>query len=184
MDKTGLELTERRGVLDKSWHEPLDLLDNLLAFEFQSYLQPILVRQDKMSMGASIEARVPILDNEMVDVALSITATEKIKKLRPKYLFKQAAIKDLPSKIVHKRKVGFGVPVGAWMQANGHLEKLLNILNDERRNLPGINPWKLEKLISEHRQGLVDHQDILWPLLNYVLWKDIFFHQGGRKPDV
>jgi len=175
MDKTDLDLEDRRAILDKSWLDSLPILDNLLLYEFQSYLQPILLRQDKMSMGASIEARVPILDNEMVDLAFSITAAEKIKKLNPKYLFKLAAARDLPPNIVQKRKVGFGVPVGAWMRGGGALEESLSLLNDQRHSLAGVNPVKLEKMIAEHRTGLVDNQDILWPLLNYSLWRDIFF---------
>jgi asparagine synthase (glutamine-hydrolysing) len=175
-DKTDLELGDRRALLDKSWCESRSPLDNLLVFEFQSYLQPILLRQDKMSMGASIEARVPILDNEMVDLAFNIGAMEKLRNLKPKYLFKRAAARDLPSSIVHKRKVGFGVPVGTWMRKKGPLDGCLGLLGDERRDLPGINPVKLEQLIREHRGGLVDHQDILWPLINYGLWRNIFFN--------
>lgn len=179
MDRDVLDCTDRRELLDKSWREPLDPLDNLLLFEFQSYLQPILLRQDKMSMGASIEARVPILDNEMIDLAFSITAAEKMKYLSPKYLFKKAAERDLPPRIVNKRKVGFSVPVGTWMRNNGSLSIYLDQLCDQRRSLSSINPVKLEHLIREHREGLNDHQDILWPLLNYVIWKDIYIY--GRS---
>jgi asparagine synthase (glutamine-hydrolysing) len=178
MDKTELDLSDRRALLDSNWQDHLPLLDNLLLHEFQSYLQPILLRQDKMSMGASIEARVPILDNDMVDLALRITAREKIRHLRPKYLFKKAAAKDLPPRIVHKRKIGFGVPVGMWMRKNGPLEGFLDLLNDQRREFPGVSPVKLNRLIHEHREGLVDHQDVLWPLLNYSLWRDVYFPQG------
>jgi asparagine synthase (glutamine-hydrolysing) len=179
LDKSELALDDRRAMLDKSWNQSWALLDNLLAYEFQTYLQPILLRQDKMSMGASIEARVPILDNDMVDLAFSIPAAHKIKKMNPKYLFKQAAENDLPSNIVHKRKVGFGVPVGAWMRANGPLTKYLDHLNDHRFNFPGMNPAKIEQLISQHRKGVEDHQGILWPLLNYSLWRDVFFNKRG-----
>jgi asparagine synthase (glutamine-hydrolysing) len=174
LDKPELELGRRWALLEESWDASCPVLDNLLVFEFRSYLQPILLRQDKMSMGASIEARVPILDNDMVDLAFSIPGTEKIKNLKPKYLFKRAAMRDLPSRIVNKRKVGFGVPVGAWMREKGSLAPFLDLLNDERRNLPGIVPGRLEQLIREHRQGISDHQDILWPLLNYALWRNVF----------
>jgi asparagine synthase (glutamine-hydrolysing) len=176
LDKPKLGLGDRETLLDGSWDDHLPLLDNLLAFEFHSYLQPILLRQDKMSMGASLEARVPILDNEMVDLAFSISAAEKIRNLKPKYLFKLAASRDLPSRIVHKRKVGFGVPVGPWMRKNGSLGQFLDLLCDERGNLPGINPVKLEQIIREHREALADHQDILWPLMNYCLWRGVFFN--------
>jgi asparagine synthase (glutamine-hydrolysing) len=179
LDKKELQFGVRRALLDRIWTESRSLLDNLLLFEFQSYLRPILLRQDKMSMGASIEARVPILDNAMIDLAFRIPAEEKIKNFRPKFLFKRAAEKDVPRKIVYKRKIGFGVPVGAWMRGQGTLSVYLDRLLDERRHLPGIHSDRLEKIVHEHRHGVKDHQDILWPLINYSIWRDIYLRPKG-----
>lgn len=180
-DRRELDLSERRAFLDRIWQERLGLLDNLLRYEFQAYLQPILLRQDKMSMGASLEARVPILDNEMVDLAFRISAREKMRNLTPKYLFKKAASADLPSRIVHKRKVGFGVPVGKWMRKDGPLAGLLDLVSDRGREHAGIDPARLGALVQEHRDGLADHEDILWPMLNYELWRDAYFrHPRGH----
>ena len=181
MDKEKLDLPDRWALLDASWQPRLPLLDNLLLHELQNYLQPILLRQDKMSMAASVEARVPILDNNMVDLALGIPGDRKIRNLRPKSLFKKAAAQDLPRRIVHKRKVGFGVPVGKWMKEGGPLERYLDLVNDQHRNLPGINPAKLDGMIKEHRNGVADHQDVLWPLVNYVLWREVFLGGAGGK---
>ena len=128
-----------------------------------------------MSMGASLEARVPILDNAMVDLAFSIPARLKIKNFNTKHLFKKAAVKDLPSKVVYKRKIGFGVPVGGWMRNSDNSMQVLNMLEDERRNIPDINITKLEKLVSQHRSGVSNHEDVLWPLLNYVIWRKVFW---------
>ena len=175
MDKPDLFLEERETELASLWHDSLDVLDNLLNFEFRSYLHSILLRQDKMSMGASLEARVPILDNAMVDLAFSIPARLKIKNFNTKHLFKKAAVKDLPSKVVYKRKIGFGVPVGGWMRNSDNSMQVLNMLEDERRNIPDINITKLEKLVSEHRSGVSNHEDVLWPLLNYVIWRKVFW---------
>ena len=181
MDKDELDCTGRRKLLDKCWSNTLNPLDNLLLFEFESYLQPLLIRQDKMSMGASIESRVPILDNEMVDLAFSITAAEKMKYFRPKYLFKKAAIRDVPPRIIKKRKIGFSIPIGNWMRENGSLGIYLDQLCDQRRSLPGVNSEKLEHIILEHRKGLTDHQDLLFPLINYVIWHGIFFGSRAHK---
>lgn len=181
MDSDELNFSFRRELLSQSWRDDLTPLDNLLLYELHTYLQPILQRQDKMSMGASIEARVPILDNELIDLALKFSAAEKMKIFRPKYLFKLAAEKDLPTQIVHKRKIGFSVPVGKWMNREGPLTKFLDHLNDSRCNLSEVNPIKLEKIIQEHREGIVDHQDVLWPLVNYIIWQDIFFDRDMRQ---
>lgn len=175
MDKQNLDLESRKEVLEASWKGAENILYNLLSFEFNSYLQPILSRQDKMSMAASIESRVPVLDNIMLDLAFSIAARQKMKYFQPKYLFKRAAALDLPRKIVYKRKIGFGVPTGSWMKNNGPLTEGLNVLLDERRSIPGANPEKIEQAVREHINGDANHEDILWALLNYVHWKNIFF---------
>jgi asparagine synthase (glutamine-hydrolysing) len=177
LDRDELELSDRRALLDAVWRNDRALLDNQLTFDFASYLQPILSRQDKMSMGASLEARVPILDNAMVDLAFGIPAAVKLRYLRPKYLFKRAASRDLPRRIVDRRKVGFGVPVGAWLRQGGPLAGHLEAVLDRRHGL-GVDPVKLERLADEHRRGLADHQDLLWPLLNYALWQERFFGDG------
>ena len=95
--------------------------------------------------------------------------------MKVKYLLKLAAKRYLPKRIINKRKIGFGVPVSSWMRNDGPLRKYLNLLSDQKHKIDGINPVRLEKLIREHQQNIKDHQDILWPLLNYVIWRNIFF---------
>ncbi len=180
MDVDDLDISEREKSLANIWSSTASVLDNLLQYEFRSYLQPILLRQDKMSMGASLEARVPILDNRVVDLAFAMPAKLKIKHLKPKYLFKQAALCDLPKSIVHKRKVGFGVPVGRWLREGGPLADMMDHLMDDRRSLPGVLPDRLEKLVHDHRAETADHQDVLWPLLNLLLWRDVYLVQGVK----
>ena len=182
LDKNELCLEHRREQLNSTWDNQLSLVDNLLLYELKTYLQPILLRQDKMSMGASIEARVPILDNEMIDLALNLNSEKKIKWLCTKFNFKKAARKNLPRKIVYKRKVGFGVPVGRWMRKGGALAHYMLKIKEQSDKLPSVNPQKLEKIIYEHEAGHIDHEDILWPLMNYVLWREVFIQGKGVKP--
>jgi asparagine synthase (glutamine-hydrolysing) len=175
LDHEKIDISQRIELLEKSWDPKLDLMDNLLAFEQKSYLQAILVRQDKMSMGASIESRVPILDNEMVILANSIPAGKKIKYMQPKHLFKKGAARTIPKKIVYKRKVGFGVPIGSWLKEVKGMGRYLDLLLDRANNLEGISKNKLEQIITEHRSGSDNHEDLLWPLINYALWDQTFF---------
>jgi len=174
METDDIQLTARVALIDSMWNQNLSLFDNLLLYEQKSYLQPILMRQDKMSMAASIESRVPILDNEMLGLANSIPYKAKIHHLTPKHIFKKVAERHISSKIVYKKKVGFGVPVDEWLRDPVGLGKYLDLLRDTSSQINGVNKSKLERLISEHLRQGVNHSDVLWPLINYVIWKEQF----------
>ena len=77
------------------------------------------------------------------------------------------------------KKIGFGIPVGTWMRNGSPMAKLLDSLMDVRRNLPGIVPNRLTKIVNEHRAATANHEDILWPLVNYVLWRQAYL--DGEK---
>ncbi|KAA0890509.1 asparagine synthase (glutamine-hydrolyzing) [Oryzomonas rubra] len=174
LDIENINLSARTDLLEKSWDQDLCLFDNLLSFERKSYLQPILMRQDKMSMAASIESRVPILDNEMVKLSDSIPYHYKIRKFTPKYIFKKVAARHIPKQIVYKKKVGFGVPIDDWLRDKRGLGKYLDMLLDMSDDINCINTTKLERIIMEHRNNNINHGDVLWPMVNYVIWKDKF----------
>jgi len=164
----------RAQFLEKTWDPSLDALDNLLLFEQKTYLQAILHRQDKMSMGASIESRVPLLDNMMVSLAGSIPARKKINYFQLKRLFKKSAAENIPKKIVYKKKVGFGVPIGMWLMDRNGMGRYLDTLLERAPSLYSINKHRLCKIVEEHTSGTVDHEDILWPLINFTLWDQLF----------
>ena len=170
LDKEKPDIQNRTSLLQDNWQEELSTMDNLLLFERLAYLHGILIRQDKMSMAASIESRVPILDNEMIELADSIASDVKIKKLQPKHLFKTAATQTVPSQIVYKNKVGFGVPIGLWLKDREGMGRYCDLVLDLSNKVGNINRRKLEELVKQHRAGSANHEDILWPLINYALW--------------
>lgn len=151
------------------------MLDNLLIFEMQSYMQPILSRQDKMSMAASMESRVPILDNVVMDLALKIPASTKIKRFQPKDLLKKVAVDHIPNENIYGKKQGFGVPVGQWMREQEQMKTYLTDIVDFNWQEEGVDAKVVERLVHEHQSGARDHGDLLWPLVNYVLWTKVFF---------
>lgn len=174
LDDYTIKFKDREALLNSVWRDDVSLLDNLLTYEQMSYLQPILIRQDKMSMAASVESRVPILDNEMVSLANSIPYGTKVKRMTPKYLFKKVASLHIPRKVVYKKKVGFGVPIDEWLRDNKGLGRYLDMLLDCKSSLEMINNSKLETIINQHKRSVANHGDILWPIINYVLWKQQF----------
>lgn len=169
-----VDISCREKMLDHLWSDGVSVMDNLLRFEQKTYLHSILLRQDKMSMAASIESRVPILDNQMLALANSITAAQKIRRMRTKYLFKKAASIDLPRTIVQRAKVGFGVPIGDWIRDRNGLGQYIELLMDISVDMD-INRKRLETIIAEHNDLRSDHSDVLWPLINYAIWYEKFF---------
>lgn len=144
------------------------LLDQL------TYLVSILNRQDKMSMAASIESRVPLLDYRIVEFANRLPDNMKQTGAHTKAILKRLAERYLPKEVVYRRKSGFGVPLAAWFRAPGGLGQLaLDWLTDDR--LPEFDgELRAQKLLSDHRTGRADHSEALWAALNYVLWKQRF----------
>ena len=181
LDKEDVNIANRTEQLHAGWHKNSSVGDNLLLFDQRLYLQSLLTMRDKMSMAASLELRVPILDNEMISLAHAIPVHLKLKHLQPKYLFKKAAARNIPGKIVYKRKIGFVVPMGAWLKDQTGLGRHLDLLIEQADKIGGVNRTRLEKIIIEHRQGIKRHEDILWRLISYSLWRQIFIDQPVHK---
>lgn len=171
-----IDLSHRINLLNNIWNDNLSVFENLLMYERKSYLLPILMRQDKMSMAASIESRVPVLDNEMLEMADCIPYFYKIRNFIPKNIFKKVAAKHIPERIVYKKKIGFSVPVDEWMRDRYGLGKYLDMIMDMSRGFHQIDRGELERLVSEHRTNARDHGDILWPMINYAIWKNEFIN--------
>ncbi|WP_262421244.1 asparagine synthase C-terminal domain-containing protein [Geobacter sulfurreducens] len=175
LDSGDVTLDARSALVDSVWNDELSLFDNLLLYEQKSYLQPILMRQDKMSMAASVESRVPVLDNEMLDVANTIPYQYKVRHFTPKHVFKKVAERHISRKIVYKKKVGFGVPVDEWLRDHSGLGRYLDLLLDTARGINGVSRPRIEQLIAEHASRRYNHGDVLWPLVNYAIWREQFF---------
>ena len=84
--------------------------------DMKTYLQEFLMKQDQMSMAASIESRVPFLDHKLVEFAASLPVKMKLRGLTTKYILRRAMRDRLPKAILTRKKMGFPVPVGAWLR--------------------------------------------------------------------
>ena len=142
--------------------------------DFQTYLVSILNRQDKMSMATSLEARVPFLDNEVIDLARSLPQDYKQTLRHRKRVLKAVALRYLPREIVERRKSGFGVPLPEWFRGQGPMARVLQdvVVGDGLRDL--VEPGRLAGLVEEHRAGKKDHAELLWGLVNLGLWRQTF----------
>jgi asparagine synthase (glutamine-hydrolysing) len=140
----------------------------------------LLARGDKMSMAASLEARVPFLDHKLVEFAASLPQNVKVKGLVRKYLLKKVSRAWLPREILHRKKQGFPMPSSLWMrkEARSFVRDLLSPSVLRRRGL--FNPTFVAKLLNEHERGFADHGTLLWGLVSVELWQRVFLDAQVR----
>lgn len=139
--------------------------------DFVTYLQSILERQDKMSMATSIEARVPYLDNHVIDFARALPPEFRRRGRVGKRVLKHVALRHLPHLVVHRRKSGFGVPLGKWLAGNGPFADLMDDAVQFEGASGMFRPEALRGLVDAHRRGESDHSELLWPILNLSIWR-------------
>lgn len=150
------------------------VLQRLLYLDIKTYLVELLMKQDQMSMAASLESRVPFLDHKLVEFAAGVPDHLKIRRFNGKYLLRKAMESRLPAEILTRTKKGFPTPIRPWLR--GCLfEKLSGILTDGRlaeRNL--VRSDVVSALLESHRRGNSRATDGCWRLLNFELWNRIF----------
>ncbi len=147
-----------------------DLLHRLLYADINSYLIELLMKQDQMSMAASIESRVPFLDHELVEFTARIPARYSIKGMAGKFVLKHAVEDLLPRSIVYRKKMGFHTPWEYWL-AGRQLDDLERMLLDPRTTERGLFQTEaVRRLFAEHRSKSRDHGNRIWRLLNLETW--------------
>jgi asparagine synthase (glutamine-hydrolysing) len=149
---------------------PGDLLHRLLYADINSYLIELLMKQDQMSMAASIESRVPFLDHELVEFTARIPARYSIAGLAGKFILKQAVGDLLPHSIIYRKKMGFPTPWEYWL-ARPQLDQLERMLLETRSAQRGLfHVEVLRRIFAEHRNQVRDHGNRIWRLLNLEIW--------------
>jgi len=150
-----------------------DMLHRLLYTDIKTYLVELLMKQDQMSMAASVESRVPFLDHELVEFAASIPSKHSIQGLAGKFILKSAVEDLLPREIIYRRKMGFPTPWAYWL-AGPQVEKLEHMLLEQRTIDRGMfRRSVVSRLFAEHRAGHRDHGNRIWRLLNLELWQRV-----------
>lgn len=154
--------------------------DGLFIYDQRTYLPPLLQRQDRMSMAAGLEARVPFLDHALVEWANSLPAAVKLSGGEPKQLLKGVGAKWLPESITHREKVGFAMPLGAWLRPTGALAPLLEPIRAADAHVREfLDGRTVDRLLAEHSSGARDHADMLWMLSSLENWCTVFLGPGG-----
>ena len=157
-------------------------VDPLLYLDSKTYLPgDILTKVDRMSMAVSLEARVPLLDHELIEFVTRMPASLKMRGGESKYIFKQAIKGLIPDEILTRPKQGFGVPIGAWI--NDQLrERMHDTLRDSLTRERGyFRSGYIDVLLAEHERGRRDHSQALWTILIFELWCRAFIDNSVRS---
>ncbi len=152
----------------------------MMRFDVETYLpEDILTKVDRMSMAHSIEARVPLLDNFVIDFASSLPAALKIREGRRKHVLKEVAARFLPGELIDRRKQGFGVPLDVWFR--GSLRELFadSLLSARSLQRGYFQPAFIRRLINEHVTARRDHTFRLWQLVVFERWLQQYVDPAG-----
>ena len=146
----------------------------MLYADQKTYLVELLMKQDQMSMAASIESRVPFLDHPFVEFSTRVPDRLKMRGGEGKYILKKAVEDLLPHEIIYRKKMGFPTPLRQWL-AGPRAERLFSLVTG-RDGLVAeyLDAGEVKGLIERHRSGRYDATDRIWRLLNLQIWGDMF----------
>jgi asparagine synthase (glutamine-hydrolysing) len=159
-----------------------EMLHRLLYTDIKTYLVELLMKQDNMSMAASIESRVPFLDHPLVEFATNIPQNLQLGGFAGKRILKKAVEDLLPHSILYRPKLGFPTPWSRWL-AGPRFDSIRKLLLEPRSMERGLfERSAMEQLFEEHRSKHRDHSDRIWRLLNLELWHRMCLEQDEQKP--
>ena len=154
-------------------------LDKLLYVDTKTYLHELLMKQDQMSMAASIESRVPFLDHKLVEFTAKLPETMKLRGRTTKWILREAMKNILPREILDRPKMGFPVPLGDWLRGS-HKYLIDEYVVGDRTAARGIfDHDAVRTLAAEHIAG-EDHTSRIFRLINLEMWQRIFIDGEGK----
>lgn len=145
-------------------------VDSMLWLDNHTYLPgDLLVKMDIAAMHCGLEARSPLLDHELIEFCARLPVRFKVRQRTGKYLLKKLAERYYPKDFVHRRKMGFGIPLDNWLR--GPFRPLLeDVLSDPHCMAP-LNQAAIEPIRRRFLEQKSDEATRLWPLFMYGLWR-------------
>ena len=157
-----------------------DPLDRVMYVDAKTYLHGLLVLEDKLSMAHSLETRVPLLDNELVDFVSTLPWSLLFDGASGKLVFRESVRPWVPDAIYRKPKMGFGPPDASWYRGalRPFIEDYLSPRTVARRTI--FRPDFVRRILAEHFSGRANHVATIWSLLSLEAWCRTFGMMGGR----
>jgi asparagine synthase (glutamine-hydrolysing) len=169
-------LPESRRV---AWPQGADGLEGMFRYDQRTYLPALLQRQDRMSMAAGVEARVVFLSHPLVEWANGLPTSAKVSRHARKLPLRRYVQALLPQFALERPKVGFALPLRAWMSAGGGLESAVQALTSADAMVGGwCDRRAVRQLVADHDRGQ-DRTDPLWTLLALEEWAGVFLSQAS-----
>ena len=142
-----------------------------MYFDQTSWLPDnLLERGDRMTMAASIEARMPFMDHELAALISSLPDEWRIRGRTSKFVLREAMRRMLPESILERPKVGFRVPVNEWFRTSMKSYLLDHLTGADSRTRDWYHRAALERTLAEHIEGRQNHEKLLWAMLNLEIW--------------
>jgi asparagine synthase (glutamine-hydrolysing) len=156
-----------------------DLIGSLMRYETETYLpDDILVKLDRATMAVSLEAREPLLDRALFELAWRLPPRMKVRDGEGKWILKKVLLRHLPHELVARPKMGFAVPIGHWLR--GPLREWAeDLLNPRRLEEGGVfDPAIVGAVWQEHCVGVRNRESLLWAVLMFESWRT---QRGGAS---
>jgi asparagine synthase (glutamine-hydrolysing) len=156
------------------------LLEAMMLTDLTTYLpDDILTKVDRASMACSLEARVPLLDRELVELVLSLPV-EYRSYGEPKGLLKRILRRHIPPRLVDRPKMGFGIPIHEWLRNQLH-ESLREHTSADALGRHGLlKPDSVSVLVDDHASGRLNRGYTLWAIYMFQMWYENFYERASQ----
>jgi asparagine synthase (glutamine-hydrolysing) len=153
----------------------LDEPTQLQYVDMQTWmLYDILQKADRMSMANSLELRVPFLDKKMLELAVTLPTHCRIDGNITKVALRGAALRQLPERTAHKKKLGFPVPLNDWLRQEEYYNRVKTAFEGEIAD-KFFHRNAIMQLLEDHKQGLSRNMKKIWTIYTFILWYEQFF---------
>ena len=173
-----LPYTLQNALLEKT--DADDLLDKLLYTDTKTYLHELLMKQDQMSMAASVESRVPFLDHKLAELTARMPREMKLRGGTTKWILREAMKGVLPAEILDRPKMGFPVPIGRWFRGEFKCVVDEYVLGKRAVSRGIFSESCVRDLVARHNAG-ENHDERLWSLVNFEIWQRQFIDGEAVK---
>ena len=163
----------RNYTKDAPTDDPLSLIQYI---DMKTYLPgDILTKVDRASMAHALEVRVPLLDHQFVEWVSGLPPESKLRNGEGKHIFKKALEPYLGNDVLYRKKMGFSIPLAAWLRGPLADKMKQAVLNPVLLDTGIFNESYLKQMVSEHQSGLQDHSTALWQVLMF----EAFLRKNG-----